>query len=250
MGSDDGNKQQWRSHRFIVSVCYYYRWKFRQPFLGWLIPICFCLLLLAAVVLLLLSCFVRILPPPELVLSDTFVRQKHHQHQHQQQQQQYSGRLPPRCIDTARRLDEAQQPGAGISTTTTRVVFACHRKWCGGPGHCEPCAGIGDRTRFLLSQVQDILDQSSANTANNNQPRIQIDAPSDGLSVLQSAVYTDPSGWWGEIFRYRSYDVTQRQALAYRPLFHNNNHNHHNNNNSTASSELVLYTHWIVIHPP
>ena len=76
----------------------------------------------------------------------------------------------------------------------------------------EPCAGIGDRTRFLLSQVQDILE------ATRPTARVQIDAPTTGLAILEPAVYLDPAGWWGELLRYRSYDVRERKALPYSQL--------------------------------
>jgi len=166
-------------------------------------------LLIFLLILISVLCFVRILPPPELMTpSDTFVRVK---------EEDYSSSgssLPSQCVEIARELDRHyHRQQQSLEDWAPTFVFACHRKWCKSYwGHCEPCAGIGDRTRFLLSQVQDILEATSPTT------RVQIDAPTTGLAILESAVYLDPSGWWGELFRYRSYDVRERKALPYSQL--------------------------------
>jgi hypothetical protein len=128
-----------------------------------------------------------LLPAPEVVLSEHFTGQE------------VLERLPERCLDTAKRFVHCQE----VANETW--VMACHRKWCQDfrGGHCEPCAGIGDRMRFLLSLVDEAYDADRC-------IRIQIDYPVSGEAVLDTAIYKDTSGWWGELGHYRSYDVSER----------------------------------------
>ena len=84
-----------------------------------------------------------------------------------------------------------------------RIVFACHRKWCSSYGHCEPCRGIGDRTRHLLSMVTDAMQKRVA---------IQIDYPQtyNGVELRfpRALEYQDKFGLMGELFHVRGYDVS------------------------------------------
>ena len=84
-----------------------------------------------------------------------------------------------------------------------RIVFACHRKWCNSYGHCEPCRGIGDRTRHLLSMVTDAMQKRVA---------FQIDYPQtyNGVELRfpNALEYQDRIGLFGEIFHVRGYDVS------------------------------------------
>ena len=48
--------------------------------------------------------------------------------------------------------------------------------------------------------------------------RIRIDSPIQGLAVLDTAIYTDPAGFGGELFHYRSYNVKDRTPLPYQQL--------------------------------
>ena len=81
--------------------------------------------------------------------------------------------LPAECAESGvlSKLNQVQ----GFSHDRA-LVIACHRVWCNGYGHCEPCSGIGDRTRFALSLATDALERGVP---------IEIDAPQPGLLVLR-----------------------------------------------------------------
>ena len=89
------------------------------------------------------------------------------------------------------------------------LVIACHRIWCRSYGHCEPCSGIGDRTRFLLSLVTDALERKIP---------VEIDAPQPGLLIRSDAVYQsfyDKLRFFGRTrlsdwVHWRDYDVSSR----------------------------------------
>jgi hypothetical protein len=179
-------------------------------------------------VVVVLWCLVRVLPPPELVQMHTFRRRE----------EDYSGStlLPEHCAATARTLDQCQT----TAQDTVTVVFCCHRKWCQSHGHCEPCSGIGDRMRFLLAQVE---------LASCSVGRIQIDSPVSGLQVLESAVYTDPVGWWGELLHYRSYSVSDRKLLPYREMKRNIQTHKTTGNRSGHNNNYYYYTHFTPDEP-
>ena len=90
------------------------------------------------------------------------------------------------------------------------LVIACHRVWCNGYGHCEPCSGIGDRTRFALSLATDALERGVP---------IEIDAPQPGLLLRSDAVYWS---WYdrvqlfgvklSDVLHWRDYDVSSRNV--------------------------------------
>jgi hypothetical protein len=131
-------------------------------------------LLLAAVV-----AAVLLLPPPEIALADSFASNTYHH-------------LPTQCEKAATDFHRCQ------ATSDHTLVFACHRKWCNGWGHCEPCMGLGDRSRFLLSGITEAIKHCV---------HIQLDYPVLDIALLQSAIYRDPAGWWGELFHFRSYQL-------------------------------------------
>lgn len=99
--------------------------------------------------------------------------------------------LPARCVKLASQFHacqanvESQQP----------VVLACHRKWCESYGHCEPCAGIGDRTLHMLSLVQEALERCIP---------VQLDYPQPALQIVSDATYEDPL-WFQSVLHKRSY---------------------------------------------
>jgi hypothetical protein len=134
-------------------------------------------LLLAAVV-----AAVLLLPPPEIALADSFASNEYHH-------------LPAQCEKVASDFNRCQ------ATSDQTLVFACHRKWCNGWGHCDACMGLGDRARFLFSGIAD---------ATKHCLHIQLDYPAFDIALLQSAIYRDPSGWWGELFHFRSYQLEER----------------------------------------
>lgn len=111
-------------------------------------------------------------------------------------------RLPPQCLETAESFQHCQQRTTENGSVRPTWVMACHRKWCNRAGHCEPCGGIGDRTRFLLSQVQDAAQRCM---------RIQLDYPVSNIAILKSVVYQDKYGWLAELLRFRAYDVSDRR---------------------------------------
>ena len=115
--------------------------------------------------------------------------------------------LPAECVDSdvLSKLSQVQ----GFSHDRA-LVIACHRVWCNGYGHCEPCSGIGDRTRFALSLVTDALER---------QIPIEIDAPQPGLLLRSDAVYRS---WYDKVklfgvklsdmLHWRDYDVSSRNV--------------------------------------
>ena len=158
----------------------------------------------------------RLFPAPELVLSDSFTATTRRP-------------LPERCRATAQRFHHCQQHDQ--STTTIRV-FACHRKWCQNylfGGHCEPCAGLGDRTRFLLSQVQDNYDLG------DDCLPVQLDYPLKDVALLDTAIYQDPAGWWGELGHYRSYHLDPQKRVSQTIELSSRNHHHHHPQYATVS---------------
>jgi hypothetical protein len=128
------------------------------------------------------------LPPPELVLADSFASNEYHH-------------LPAQCEKVAADFNRCQV------TSNQTVVFACHRKWCNHWGHCEPCMGLGDRARFLFSGLAE---------ASKHCLHIQLDYPVSDIALLNSAIYRDPAGWWGELFHFRSYHA-EHSKLALPP---------------------------------
>lgn len=105
--------------------------------------------------------------------------------------------LPARCMDLAIRFHTCQQ-----NTGKKPVVLACHRKWCHSYGHCEPCAGVGDRTLHMLSLVQEALQRCIP---------VKLDYPLTGIQLVSDAVYHDPlDPFLGNLLHRRSYDVTPR----------------------------------------
>lgn len=107
--------------------------------------------------------------------------------------------VPDRCMDLASRFHYCQQN----VDKKQPVVLACHRKWCHSYGHCEPCAGVGDRTLHMLSLVQEALSRCIP---------VELDYPLTGIQLVSDAVYHDPifGPFLGNILHRRSYDVTPR----------------------------------------
>lgn len=105
-------------------------------------------------------------------------------------------KLPQQCRKKAAAFYECQK-------SPSKSVLVCHRRWCHSFGHCQPCGGIGDRTRFLLSQVEDATRACRA---------VKIDAPMADMAWVESAVYEDPAGWLAELLRFRSYSLGDRRA--------------------------------------
>lgn len=79
------------------------------------------------------------------------------------------------------------------------LVLACHRQWCGTWGHCDPCAGIGDRTRSLFSLVEHAMEL---------QQPILLDYPNGNLVIPSALVYRE--GLWSNLLHTRAYDVSSR----------------------------------------
>jgi hypothetical protein len=149
----------------------------------------------------------RVLPPPELLLSPTFTKDQVH--------------VPEQCRAAASRFFQCQEQ------PTKTLVLACHRRWCNSWGFCEPCEGLGDRMRFMLSQVNEAMatiasggtDSKRGDSApkkavdaakeSTSDPcvRIQLDYPVQDVATLETAVYQDPAGWWGHLLRQRSYSL-------------------------------------------
>jgi hypothetical protein len=224
MGSDDGDdgsrpRRRKISHYHLLLRC--------LPFLGRGYPPrrnCPILIVPGVLILTVVVGFAvfSVVPPPEVVFTDTFTERQRRD-------------LPVQCIYIARQFDRSQRlslesaAGELNSATTANVVFACHRRWCGSYwGHCEPCAGIGDRTRFLLSQVQEAMmiatagrldDEDHGNNVKTKRVHIWVDAPPDGLAIARNALYTE--GWLAELLHYRSYDVSTRKALVFDHLLEN-----------------------------
>lgn len=107
--------------------------------------------------------------------------------------------VPDRCLDLATRFHQCQENPKHKQP----VVLACHRKWCHSYGHCEPCAGVGDRTLHMLSLVQEALTRCI---------RVELDYPLTGIQLVSDAVYHDPiyGPFLGNLIHRRSYDVTPR----------------------------------------
>lgn len=147
----------------------------------------------------------RILPSPELLLFDSF----------DQSSSDFGQGIPAQCKDVIQKVYRCQDEA------TITIVLGCHRRWCNSFGHCNECAGIGDRFfNFAMHHVQHayagdypglLHEQRSSFLQNNNSTaakcnlKIELDYPAHGITTLKSAVYQDPSGWLGEVFRYRSY---------------------------------------------
>ena len=110
--------------------------------------------------------------------------------------------LPERCHSTLSAFHKCQSSSLSDKEI---IVLACHRKWCNSVGHCEPCAGIGDRTRFMLSLFTDAMTKCLP---------VELDYPQErnGVEIRfrNSLEYHDPLGAFGEIFHRRSYDVSDR----------------------------------------
>jgi len=105
--------------------------------------------------------------------------------------------LPDLCMNLAIHFHSCQG-----NTENQPVVLACHRKWCHSYGHCEPCAGVGDRTLHMLSLVQEALSRCIP---------VKLDYPLTGIQLVSDAVYHDPlDPFLGNLLHRRSYDVTPR----------------------------------------
>ena len=110
--------------------------------------------------------------------------------------------LPERCHSTLSAFHKCQSSSLSDKEI---IVLACHRKWCNSVGHCEPCAGIGDRTRFMLSLITDAMEKCLPVELDYPQERNGVE-----LRFRNSLEYNDPLGMFGEIFHRRSYDVSDR----------------------------------------
>jgi hypothetical protein len=168
-----------------------------------------CLFYFLIGIYLLLSAVVAaalLLPPPELALADSFASNKYHH-------------LPAQCEKVAADFNRCQV------TSDQTLVLTCHRKWCNGWGHCDACMGLGDRIRFLFSGIAD---------ATKHCLRIQLDYPVFDIAVLQSAIYRDPAGWWGELFHFRSY-----QQLGY---------NVHRSKLALPPRDKITFSHFVSSH--
>ncbi len=138
-----------------------------------------------------------IFPPPEILLYNSFDPSSN------------ENNIPDQCKDIVREVNRCQ------NEATHTIVLACHRKWCNSFGHCNECAGIGDRFfNYGMNHIQHAYSgdypglfsqQNNTTAANMCNLRVELDYPAPGISILKSAIYTDPSGWLGEVFRYRSY---------------------------------------------
>ena len=170
---------------------------------------------------------VRIYSSPEYQLTKTFQRRSSMDYDY----------LPSHCQPIAKHFDacqdrytQQQQQSYMMLGKTYRsynspiIVFACHRKWCHSYfGHCEPCAGLGDRFRFLTSQIDTVFSAATADEGRKIATKgdtscyaqVKIDAPMNGLLQIESSLYVDPTSWFGEFFHYRSYDVSRRDVLPY-----------------------------------
>lgn len=148
----------------------------------------------------------RILPSPELLFFDSFDPSS--------SSADFGPSIPAQCEDVAQQVDRCQDEA------TNTIVLGCHRRWCNSFGHCNECAGIGDRffnfgmhhiqhaysgdyPGLLHQQMPSIL--SGSQKQNRCKIKVKFDFPTHGISTLKSAIYQDPSGWLGELFRYRSY---------------------------------------------
>ena len=146
----------------------------------------------------------RILPSPELLLFDSF----------DPSSSDFGPAIPAQCKDVIQEVYRCQDEA------TNTIVLGCHRRWCNSFGHCNECAGIGDRFfNYAMHHVQHVysgdypglLQQQRPSFMQNNNTttkcniKVEFDYPAHGITTLRSAVYQDPSGWLGEFFRYRSY---------------------------------------------
>lgn len=109
--------------------------------------------------------------------------------------------LPRQCFSLLEQMNHCQN-------SKEKIVFACHRKWCGmWYGHCEVVNGIGDRTQRMLSMASDAIEKCL---------RIELDYPQsmNGIEMRfpQTLEYRDKWGLIAEIFRFRSYDVSNREG--------------------------------------
>jgi hypothetical protein len=199
MGTDDGRKINGkrlllvRALRCVTHVSKR-RWKCILPVLA-----------IASFARLFIFSSYRILPSPELLFFDSF----------DPSSSDLGPSIPAQCKDVMQQVYRCQDEA------TNTIVLGCHRRWCNSFGHCNECAGIGDRFfNFGMHHIQHaysgdypgLLQQqipssilSGNNTTNKCNLKVQFDYPCHGLATLKSAIYQDPSGWLGELFRYRSY---------------------------------------------
>ena len=147
----------------------------------------------------------KILPSPELLFFDSF----------DPSSSDLVPNIPAQCKDVIQQVYRCQDEA------TNTIVLGCHRRWCNSFGHCNECAGIGDRFfnyamhhiqhaysgdyPGLLQQQIPSMMQNSNNTTKMCNLKVQFDYPAQGITTVKSAVYQDPAGWLGELFRYRSY---------------------------------------------
>ena len=104
--------------------------------------------------------------------------------------------LPPKCLALATTFWQIQ-----TTSTKSHLVLTCHRKWCSTWGYCEPCAGVGDRTRHLLRLVDHAFQL---------QQPILLDYDNPSLDIPNSLVYQE--GIWSELFHTRKYDVSSQKT--------------------------------------
>jgi len=191
MGTDDGRKINGkrlllvRALRCVTHVSKR-RWKCILPVLA-----------IASFARLFIFSSYRILPSPELLFFDSF----------DPSSSDLGPSIPAQCKDVMQQVYRCQDEA------TNTIVLGCHRRWCNSFGHCNECAGIGDRFfNFGMHHIQHaysgdypgLLQQqipssilSGNNTTNKCNLKVQFDYPCHGLATLKSAIYQDPSGWLG-----------------------------------------------------
>lgn len=179
MGSDHGTKSG-DGIFFLFQQCYRYRLSLLK-----LLGVLTLLPVVVKVKTYWLSRIALLVPAPEKLLSHSFSSHSLIQ------------RIPLHCRDVAQRFLHCQEVG------NETWVLACHRRWCDSRigGHCEMCAGIGDRNRFMLMEATEALGKCY---------RVELDYAHPGELIVDSAIYQDPAGWWGELGHFRSYDIAQR----------------------------------------
>lgn len=166
MGSDHGTKSG-DGIFFLFQQCYRYRLSLLK-----LLGVLTLLPVVVKVKTYWLSRIALLVPAPEKLLSHSFSSHSLIQ------------RIPLHCRDVAQRFLHCQEVG------NETWVLACHRRWCDSRigGHCEMCAGIGDRNRFMLMEATEALGKCY---------RVELDYAHPGELIVDSAIYQDPAGWWG-----------------------------------------------------
>lgn len=104
--------------------------------------------------------------------------------------------IPAQCLEMHQRFHRCQY------SSSAPVVLACHRKWCQSYGHCEPCAGIGDRSIHMIELALHALDRCIP---------LKLDYPMLAVDIVDNAIYRDPLWFWESLLHLRSYDVSSRK---------------------------------------